>query len=88
MTAKKQLSIILSEDQLQKMISCAVKQAFKEIGLNDEKASEDVKELRSFLEAFRSAKSVIWKTVLTLVITGMMMLLTLGGYSWINKPGG
>jgi hypothetical protein len=85
MTAKKEPLIILTEAQIQTMITCAVKQSFKELGLHDEAAGADVKELRSFLDAFRSAKTVIWKTILTLIVTGMMMLLSMGGYSWIKS---
>lgn len=85
MTVKKEPLIVLTEAQIQTMITCAVRQSFKELGLHDDAAGADVKELRSFLDAFRAAKSVIWKTVLTLVVTGMMMLLSMGGYSWIKS---
>jgi hypothetical protein len=87
MTVKKEPLIVLTEAQIQTMITCAVRQSFKELGLHDDAAGADVKELRSFLDAFRAAKSVIWKTVLTLVVTGMMMLLSMGGYSWIKSGG-
>ena len=87
MTAKKEPLIILTEAQIQTMITCAVRQSFKELGLSDDAAGADVKELRSFLDAFRSAKTVIWKTILTLLVTGMMMLLSMGGYSWIKSGG-
>ena len=87
MTAKKEPLIILTEAQIQTMITCAVRQSFKELGLHDDAAGADVKELRSFLDAFRSAKTVIWKTILTLIVTGMMMLLSMGGYSWIKSGG-
>ena len=87
MTVKKEPLIVLTEAQIQTMITCAVRQSFKELGLHDDAAGADVKELRSFLDAFRAAKSVIWKTVLTLVVTGMMMLLSMGGYNWIKSGG-
>jgi hypothetical protein len=87
MTVKiqKEPMIVLTEAQIQKMITCAVKASFKELGLHDDMAGVDVKELRSFLDAFRSAKTVIWKTILTLIVTGMMMMLSMGGYTWLNK---
>lgn len=87
MTVKKEPLIVLTEAQIQTMITCAVRQSFKELGLHDDAAGADVKELRSFLDAFRAAKTVIWKTVLTLVVTGMMMLLSMGGYNWIKSGG-
>lgn len=46
--------------------------ALARIGLHDENAVHDVKELRSLLEGWRETKSSIWKTVIRWVTMAVL----------------
>lgn len=53
--------------ELEAMIERAAKRGAKEalesIGLHDDNATHDVRELRTLLDAWRGAKKTIWKTI-------------------------
>ena len=75
----------LTEEQLEAMLDRAAKkgasEALREIGLQDEDASSDIKEMRSLLDAWRLTKKSIWSTtvkmgtvaVLTFIATAVWM---------------
>ena len=75
----------LTEEQLEAMLDRAAKkgasEALREIGLQDEDASSDIKEMRSLLDAGRLTKKSIWSTtvkmgtvaVLTFIATAVWM---------------
>jgi len=60
-------SITLPKSDLAELMAAAAregaKQALASIGLHDEDAAKDVRELRTLLESWRSTKSTIWQTV-------------------------
>lgn len=71
-------------EELSKMLELAAtlgaKKALSDIGLHDEKAGEDVKELRNLLDSWRKAKETAWKTTVDWLIKGFLGLLALGLY--------
>jgi len=52
--------------------------ALEQIGLGDERAARDVRELRSLLSCLRLAKSTAWQTFVKLLTTGVITLLIAG----------
>jgi len=54
---------------LEKAAECGAKRALRSIGLEDETAMADVRDLRNLLDAWRLAK----KTVLTTVVKGVVV---------------
>ena len=75
----------LTEEQIEAMLDRAAKkgasQALREIGLQDEDAASDIKEMRSLLDAWRLTKRSVWATtvkmgtvaVLTFIATAVWM---------------
>lgn len=80
----------MNEADLEAMIERAAKRGAKEalenIGLHDDSAGHDVRELRSLLDAWRGAKKTVWKTV-TQAIT-MALLGALAAGTFIQIKGG
>lgn len=74
----------LSKDEIHQIIEEAAllgaKKALYDIGLHDDQAGHDVKELRSLLDSWRSAKTVAWKTVVQTLTVGFLSLLAVGFY--------
>ncbi|PCI51904.1 MAG: hypothetical protein COB49_00435 [Alphaproteobacteria bacterium] len=60
--------ISISEEKLEKMLSRAchrgAKKALEAVGLHDEAAGDDIRELRSVLSGFRDAKKTVWRAFL------------------------
>ena len=60
----------LTEEQIEAMLDRAAKkgaaEALREIGLQDEDAASDIKEMRGLLDAWRMTKSSVWATTVTL----------------------
>ena len=78
----------LNEQTLRTIVREETRQALKEVGLADDDAGNDVRDLRSLITDWRSIKKTIWHTIArwgTLVVLG---LLTLGAWSRINGGGG
>jgi hypothetical protein len=82
----------MDEDRLriimQDVVRTEIDRAFKSVGLHDDDAGDDIRDLRSLITDWRETKKTIWNTVArwgTLVVLG---LLTLGAWSKINGAGG
>ena len=75
---------IMTETELERIIHQAAqegaKAALKEIGLSDEHAYDDVRELRSLLETWKTTKQTIGTTIARLVTTAILTALALGIY--------
>ncbi len=54
------------------------KRALANVGLIDEYAANDIRDLRSLLGAFRMAKHTAWSTVIRLITTGLLIALMAG----------
>ena len=75
----------LTEEQIEAMLDRAAKkgasQALQELGLQDEDAASDIKEMRGLLDAWRLTKRSVWATtvkmgtvaVLTFIATAVWM---------------
>ena len=67
----------LNEQTLRTIVREETRQALKEVGLADEDAGNDVRDLRSLITDWRSMKKVVWQTVAkagTLFVLGLLML--------------
>ena len=77
----------MDQEELEKIISRAAeqgaKQALKDIGLSDEEAYDDVKELRGLLDAWRATKSAVGQTIAKMLTTSILTALAVGIWmSW------
>jgi hypothetical protein len=79
----------MTDAELELLINRAAKEGAKEalkgIGLSDEEAYDDVKELRGLLEAWRSTKSAVGQTVARGITTALLGALLLGLYMGWGK---
>ena len=76
----------IEESVLRKAIREEMKSVLKEIGLHDDDAGDDVRDLRVLIRDWREMKKAIWQTVArwgTMVVLG---LLTFG--AWMKMSGG
>ena len=64
------------EAMIEKAAAAGARTALREVGLSDEDANSDVKELRNLLDSFRSTKRTVGKTIVqgltTLFLAGLM----------------
>jgi hypothetical protein len=82
----------MDEDRLRLIVQEAVREeidrAFKAVGLHDDDAPSDVRDLRGLLKTYKQAQSTILKTMLTFITLGFLGLVSLGFYSRFNGDGG
>ena len=67
----------IDENTLRKVIREEMKSVLKEIGLHDDDAGEDVRDLRSLIHDWRETKRTIWNTVArwgTMVVLGILSI--------------
>ena len=66
----------MSPEVIEEMITRAAKRGAKEalesIGLHDENAGDDMKELRNLLDAWRSTKKTVWSQVVKAVTMAVL----------------
>lgn len=87
MTANNDKPIILTQAQLAALLEQAAeagaRKALGAVGLHDDKAARDVVDLRSLLDAFRSAKNT---ALTTIVRAGVIALLAfIGATVWSRQ---
>ena len=74
----------MTEQELELLIHKAAqegaKEALKEVGLSDEEAYDDVKELRSLLDSWRATKTTVGQTIAKMVTTALLTALAVGIY--------
>jgi len=74
--------IEMSRRDLEEIIEGAARrgaeQALKEVGLDSPSAGDDVRELRSLLNAFRSARSTALTAIVKSITTAFLLILGLG----------
>ena len=79
----------MTEQEIEVLIDRAAregaKQALRNIGLSDEEAYDDVKELRSLLETWRDTKKTVGQTIARLFTTALLAALATG--VWMNWGG-
>lgn len=54
------------------------KRALASVGLHDEEAADDVKDLRSLLEAWRDTKKTAWKTAVSTITKVLLGAIVVG----------
>jgi hypothetical protein len=67
----------IDESALRKIIREEMKSALKEVGLHDEEAGDDVRDLRSLITDWRGIKKTVLNTLAkagTLFVLGLLML--------------
>ena len=74
----------IDEIALRSIIREEMKSVLKEVGLHDDDAGNDVRDLRSLITDWRGMKKTIWQTIAragTLFVLGLLML---GAWSKFN----
>jgi hypothetical protein len=77
----------IDEGALRKIIREEMKSALKEVGLHDEEAGDDVRDLRSLITDWRGIKKTVLNTLAkagTLFVLGLLML---GAWGKFNGGG-
>mgnify|MGYP006928346942 FL=1 len=81
--------VTLTHDELEAMLDRAAKrgarQALAAIGLHDENAAIDVREMRSLLEAWRDTRRSIWNTSIKLLTVAILTFISGAVWMTINK---
>jgi hypothetical protein len=76
----------IDENTLRRAVREEMKSVLKEIGLHDDDAGDDVRDLRVLIKDWREMKRAIWQTVArwgTMIVLGLM---TFG--AWMKVNGG
>ena len=74
----------IDETALRQIVREEMKSVLKEVGLHDDDAGNDVRDLRSLITDWRGMKKTIWQTIAragTLFVLGILML---GAWSKFN----
>ena len=74
----------IDEIALRQIVREEMKSVLKEVGLHDDDAGNDVRDLRSLITDWRGMKSIVWQTIAragTLFVLGILML---GAWSKFN----
>ena len=81
----------MDEHQLEAMIERAAKRGAKEalesIGLHDDSAGNDVRELRGLLDAWRGARKTVWRTITQAITMAMLGALAAGTFIQLKGDG-
>ena len=74
----------IDEIALRSIIREEMKSVLKEVGLHDDDAGNDVRELRSLVSDWRGIKKVVWQTIAKAGTVFVLGLLMLGAWSKFN----
>jgi hypothetical protein len=77
----------IDEIALRQIIREEMKSVLKEVGLHDDDAGNDVRDLRSLITDWRGIKKVVWQTLAragTMFVLGLLML---GAWSKLSGGG-
>jgi ABC-type transporter Mla subunit MlaD len=70
------VSVNLTAEQLEDMLDRAAKrgakQALRELGLQDDDAPSDIRELRSLLDTYRDTRKGVWSTVVKFLTVAVL----------------
>lgn len=77
----------IDEIALRQIVREEMKSALKEVGLHDDDAGADVRDLRSLITDWRGIKKTIWQTIARAGTVFVLGLLVVGGWSKINGNG-
>lgn len=65
---------------IQKAAKRGAEEALREVGLQDEDANYDIRELRELLDAWREARRAVTTTITRAITMGVLSLLAVGAY--------
>jgi len=74
----------IKEAELRIIIREEMKSVLKEVGLHDEDAGNDVRDLRSLITDWRGMKNIVWQTVARAGTVFVLGLLMLGAWSKLS----
>jgi hypothetical protein len=77
----------IDEGVLRRVVREEMKSVLKEIGLHDDDAGDDVRELRSLLVDWKGMKTTIWHTIARAGTLFVLGVLALGTWNKINGDG-
>ena len=80
--------MIIDEIALRTIVREEMKSVLKEVGLHDDDAGNDVRDLRSLITDWRGMKNIVWQTVARAGTVFVLGLLMLGAWSKINGGDG
>jgi hypothetical protein len=78
----------IDEKALRLIIREEMKSVLKEVGLHDDDAGNDVRDLRSLITDWRGIKNIVWQTVARAGTVFVLGLLMLGAWSKLNGGDG
>jgi hypothetical protein len=78
----------IDEIALRQIIREEMKSVLKEVGLHDDDAGNDVRDLRSLITDWRGMKKVVWQTVARAGTVFVLGLLMFGAWAKINGGDG
>ena len=81
---RRQLSAELIEEMITRAARRGAKEALESIGLHDEDAGDDMRELRGLLEAWRSTKKTVWSQIVKAVTMAMLGAIAAGAFLHIK----
>lgn len=65
---------------IQKAAKRGAEEALREVGLHDEEAIHDIREMRELLDAWREARRAVTTTITKTITIGFLSLLAVGAY--------
>ena len=74
----------IDEIALRQIIREEMKSVLKEVGLHDDDAGNDVRDLRSLITDWRGMKNIVWQTVARAGTVFVLGLLMLGAWSKLS----
>jgi hypothetical protein len=77
----------IDEGVLRRVVREEMKSVLKEIGLHDDDAGDDVRELRSLLVDWKGMKTTIWHTIARAGTLFVLGVLALGTWNKMNGDG-
>ncbi len=84
--------ITLPREEFEEMLNRAAERgalrALADVGLDGEDAAEDIRELRSLLQALNLAKRTAWQTIVRIMTTGLILALMAGAVIKLKLFGG
>ena len=76
------------EAMLERAAERGARHALTEVGLDGPEAANDIRELRSLLDAFNEAKRTAGITIVKMLVTGLVMALLAGAFVKLKLFGG
>ena len=80
--------MLIDEIALRMIVREEMKAVLKEVGLHDDDAGNDVRELRSLVSDWRGMKKVVWQTIAKAGTVFVLGLLMLGAWAKLGGGGG